>query len=210
MIADAFVSVKCTNYAYNGSGTRPQAVSAASGSGVVVASGGGYYYFVTNHHVISSDNALVSEYKVTDAYDNEYAAELITSDTDADLALLRFRIGTKALSVLEVESEIPDYEEAIAAIGNPLGKHNTLTFGKIKNYKEVEVASDTGGVEVDFEVLWHTAYLASGSSGGALLNAEMKIVGINFATAANSDGDFAYGFAIPGEKVLQFLQGALE
>ncbi len=204
LISGAFVSIRCTSYSYVG--TKPQAVSAASGSGAVLKSQGGYYYVITNHHVISGELALLREYKVSDVYGNEYEAELIASDSAVDLALLRFKAGTEKLKCIEIDTSMPDYEEAVAAIGNPLGKHNTLTFGKIKNFKEVDIVSaGSDTVNVDFKVLWHTAYMESGSSGGALINPQMKLIGINFATGADADGNFAYGFTIPSEKVGEFI-----
>lgn len=201
----AFVAVKCTSYSYTG-GLRPQAVSAASGSGVIVRKSGGYYYLVTNHHVIEGEQSLINEYKVTDAYDTEYTAELVASDSSVDLAVLRFAIGKSELASLTVNTDMPDKDEAVAAIGNPQGKHNTLTFGKVRNYSEVElVSSGSDSVGVDFPVLWHSAYMDNGSSGGALVNTKMEIVGINFATGASADDSFSFGFAIPAAKLQEFL-----
>ena len=119
---------------------------------------------------------------------------------------MRFAKDENELEKISLGSGVPDKDETVAAIGNPKGKQNTLTFGKIKNYKEVEVtAQGSDESEVSFKVLWHTAFTESGSSGGALINAELELVGINYATGADSYGEFAYGFSIPIYEVREFL-----
>jgi S1-C subfamily serine protease len=59
---------------------------------------------------------------------------------------------------------------------------------------------------VKFPVLWHSARCDNGSSGGALLDASLKLIGVNFATGQNTDGSFKFGFAVSGAKLLEFLR----
>lgn len=180
-------------------------VTNSSGSGVIFMEKGGYYYCLTNNHVVATDKdgytVSVIDYKFS-----QYQAELIASDAEYDLAVIRFRKNyAEPLKVLQFEETEPAVGETVVAIGTPDGQHNAVTVGEVTKYAvaTIQGASETQS-HVTFPVIWHSAPMDNGSSGGALINPSHKIVGINYA-AASSEGKFVYGLTIPVSRVLEFL-----
>ena len=76
-----------------------------------------------------------------------------------------------------------------------------VTYGECKYYRTVNV----NGGEVDFEVGWHDTPTSNGSSGGAVFDYSLSVVGINFAANTNDDGSFNYGVFIPISRVREYL-----
>ncbi len=172
------------------------------GSGVIYKSEAGYYYVLTNDHVVAEKEGYDKIfYYVYDAYGNKYAASLIKTDPAYDLAVLKFAIGDEQLSVAEFADANAEVGDVLIAIGNPTGIINSVTYGKCIRYATVSV---TGG-SIEFPVGWHDAPTNRGSSGGAVFNNEMKVVGINFGGNTYEDGSFTVGTFIPLDKVLEFL-----
>ncbi len=180
----------------------------STGSGVIYKELDGYYYILSNNHVVEDAfKHNMHELYVYDAFGEKYDATLVYSDPAYDLALIKFKAGEAALSVLNIADDNPAINETVAAMGNPKAQYNTTTYGNIKAYKTIEVEEGTNSdkSDVTFKVLWHTAYTNHGSSGGALINYELEIVGINYATGSNKDGTFTCGFSIPAVRVKEFL-----
>lgn len=176
---------------------------ASSGSGVIYKHSRGKYYVLTNCHVTTGEGEKTT-YKITDAYGNVYDATLAASDVAYDLAVLVFS-AEEELKTVKIDSRTPSEAELVVSMGAPGGVCNSYTFGEVMNYKSVEVSPSEAHISnVKFPVIWHTAYSSQGSSGGALLGADLELLGVNFATAT-SEGEFAYGLAIPAEKILEFL-----
>lgn len=195
---------------YKGSALFPTAVgTGSSGSGAIYKRLGDWYYLLTNYHVIDLEaTATFAEYTVCDAYGDEYDAELLASLESYDIAVLRFRCE-KELKVLAFDTEIPRSEAPVIALGHPKGQNNALTVGKLLDYAEIASKTDDETLKkVEFEVIWHSAYLNHGSSGGALISSEMKLIGLNYALSLKENDEFQYGFAIPAEKIVQFLNAA--
>lgn len=178
------------------------------GSGVVCHEEMGYYYILTNSHVTDvTEGYKYAEYVVTDCYGNTTAAELIGSDSSTDLALLRIKKGIKHLYVAPVADTDPEVGDTVIALGAPDGVRNAVTFGKVLRLAPVAGEGSEQGTEVDFPVIWHDAAMAHGSSGGALLNERLELVGVNFAIATDGrDGEYLYGFTIPRSAVSAFLE----
>lgn len=179
-----------------------------TGSGVIFDEGkynnsnDRYYYVITNNHVTSNGsdkNYSERTVKVIDYLGNTYTAQkTITSSSAYDLSALYF---TKKIDlyVLTRAATNPTIAQDIIAVGQPGGQTNTVTWGKVQYYGKVTTDDKTSNVQ--FNVLIHTAPIASGSSGGPLLNTNLRIVAINFAGTTSG-----YGAAIPIEKVNEFLR----
>ena len=155
------------------------------GSGVIVGPDG---LCLTNHHVIDGADAISVE--LTDH--RTFEAEVVGSDPPSDLAVLR--IAARDLPRLTLgDSEKVRVGDVALAIGNPLGVGQTVTAGIISAKGRYTGLSD-GSFE-DF--LQTDAPINQGNSGGALVNAQGELVGINSQILSTSGGNIGIGFAIP-------------
>lgn len=186
-------------------GSSKTNLSQSTGSGVIFADDNTYYYILTNNHVVATDkdatSIVVSDYKL-----NPHSAELVVADPEYDLAVVRIaKNHASPLAVLAFNTTVPAVDETVLAIGTPGGQPNAVTIGRVEKYDTVTITgSDGTQSKVAFPVIWHSAPMAGGSSGGVLIDTGLKIVGINFA-AASQDGEFAYGLSVPTEKIMEFL-----
>ncbi|HKR77299.1 MAG TPA: trypsin-like peptidase domain-containing protein [Rhodanobacter sp.] len=154
------------------------------GSGVIVSAQG---YVLTNYHVIShATNIQVL------LYDGRVAqAHVVGSDEETDLAVLKIDAGN--LPVIRLAEQKPRPGDVVLAIGNPLGLNQTVTMGIVSAVgRQLNGSSAEDFIQTD-------AAINLGNSGGALVNAEGRLVGINTlligkGQAANAEG---IGFAIP-------------
>lgn len=157
------------------------------GSGSIVTEDG---YIVTNSHVVSNGN--VSQINVLFSDGKTSEADLVWNDAALDLAIIK--VKKKNLPAIELgDSDKVGIGDKAIAIGNPLGfeLQSTVTSGIISGLNR-SVKFNTG---VSMDGLMQTdAAINSGNSGGALLNTNGELIGINTAKAGNSDG---IGFAIP-------------
>ena len=92
-------------------------------------------------------------------------------------------------------------------MGNPLGLNNTVSYGEITEYKAYSPSAETTNLNnISFSVIRATTFIDSGSSGGALLDDNLNLVGINFGSANSvSTGEFVRSYAIPALKVREFI-----
>ncbi|HEX8778565.1 MAG TPA: trypsin-like peptidase domain-containing protein [Rhodanobacter sp.] len=152
------------------------------GSGVIVSAQG---YVLTNYHVIS--HAFDIQVLL---YDGRVAkASVVGSDEETDLAVLKIDAGN--LPVIRLAEQKPRPGDVVLAIGNPLGLNQTVTMGIVS-----AVGRQLNGTSAE-DFIQTDAAINLGNSGGALVNAEGRLVGINTALigkAANAEG---IGFAIP-------------
>ncbi len=179
------------------------------GSGVIYYQYLNTYYCLTNNHVVYKPN----QYKkrsitVNDCYGNEYSAAVVVSDPKFDLAVVSFYSADKVFVPQPLAMQNPKASENVAALGQPMGQINSLTLGKIFIMQTVTLAQNNKyASDVDFKVIYHNAPINTGSSGGALINNNLEIVGINFAILFDeTDNSFRFGCAIPIEKVREFLE----
>lgn len=205
----ANVSVK-TLYVNKGFGFETQ-VGASNGSGVIINYANGEYYLLTNNHVVYSkelsERSTGKRYYVTDYMGNEYQATLIggSARADYDLALLKFESQEK-YTVLDLEEGNSQRGDMVVSLGQPEGQPNTITLGEVKSYTRVTITdSDVTECNVSFEVLQHDAYINNGSSGGALLDSKLNVIGINYAGTESEDGKNTSSYAIPVEKVYEYF-----
>ncbi len=168
-------------------GTRKQQVQTpkktATGSGVIISTDG---YIVTNNHVVDGADELT----VTLNDNKEYSARIIGTDKTTDLALIK--IDAKNLPAIRIaNSDNVKVGEWVLAIGNPLGLNNTVTAGIISAKARTLGAN---GVESFIQT---DAAINAGNSGGALVNTNGELVGINAMLYSQTGSYSGYGFAIP-------------
>ncbi len=155
------------------------------GSGVIVSPDG---YILTNHHVV--DGASEIRVELTD--NRVFTAKLVGSDQPSDLAVLK--IDATSMPILGLgNSDRVRVGDVVLAIGNPLGIGQTVTSGIISAKGRATGLSD-GSFE-DF--LQTDAAINRGNSGGALINTNGELVGINSQILSPSGGNIGIGFAIP-------------
>jgi Do/DeqQ family serine protease len=163
------------------------------GSGVIVTADG---YILTNHHVI--DGAQQIEVDLQGP--RTVAAKLVGSDPPSDLAVLKIDEG--GLSPLALaNSDKVQVGDIVLAIGNPLGIGQTVTLGII-SAKSRRTGLSNGTFE-DF--LQTDAPINRGNSGGALVDSNGDLVGINSQILSPSGGSIGIGFAIPSNMARDVL-----
>lgn len=163
------------------------------------------YYILTNNHVIDNTSNNY-EYSIKDYLNNTLTkvdnhVSLIASSSDYDLAVLSFS-SDKEYKVIDLALNDPEVGDEIISLGQPEGQTNSITYGKITKY--TNVTSDGTSSNIEFKVPSHNAYLNNGSSGGALLNTDLQLVGINFA-GIFVNSEFSSGYAVQISKVKEFL-----
>ena len=166
------------------SGPRERSFQSA-GSGVIFDAKAGY--ILTNAHVV--ENA--TEITVTLQDGRDLKAEVIGSDSQSDIAVLRVKPDGLSQIVLgdSSKAEVGDF---VVAIGNPFGLAHTVTSGIVSALSRSGINPD--GYE-DF--IQTDASINPGNSGGALVNLRGELIGINTAILSRSGGNIGIGFAIP-------------
>ncbi|NND08103.1 MAG: PDZ domain-containing protein [Saprospiraceae bacterium] len=161
--------------------------TASSGSGVIVSPDG---YIVTNHHVVSEG----SEINLTLNDKRKYSAELVGSDPTTDIALLK--IDAKNLPYVSFgNSDSLQIGEWVMAIGNPFRLESTVTAGIVSaKARNISILDNEASVESFIQT---DAVVNQGNSGGALVNTNGELVGINAAIITQSGKYEGYSFAIP-------------
>jgi Do/DeqQ family serine protease len=163
----------------------PSPMQRGLGSGVVATADG---YILTNHHVI--DGAAEIRVELTDG--RSFEAELVGSDPPSDLALLKID-GENVPTLPLGDSDEVRVGDIVLAVGNPLGIGQTVTAG-IVSAKGRSTGVGDGSYE-DF--LQTDAPINHGNSGGALVNLDGELVGINSQILSPGGGNIGIGFAIP-------------
>lgn len=173
------------------------------GSGFIYNSDENYYYVLTNNHVVAFDYRYDNnELLVEDYYGNEYFGEVVYNDINYDLAIVRF-VKESSLRVLNISEELVNVRDSIRTMGNPDSNRNVISEGFINCFTNINLNNDKA--RVDFQVIVHNARIKNGSSGGALLNKENEVIGITFAGVFDNNGEFITGYAIPVNKINEFL-----
>ena len=168
------------------------------GSGVVVDAKEGLV--VTNHHVIAN----ASEITVTLSDGRELLAELVGTDPQADIAVVRIP-GEDLVEIDWADSDVLRVGDFCVAIGNPFGLGQTVTSGIVS-----ALGRSGLGIE-DFEDFIQTdASINPGNSGGALVNLNGELIGINTAIVGPSGGNVGIGFAIPSNLARGLIEQLVE
>ena len=189
------------------SAATQSSTSKATGSGVIISKDG---YILTNNHIIDTSSTTTSKYyTVSDANkvlvylyeeDNPVEAKIIGSDSVTDLAILK--IDRNDLTPVEIgDSDSVQVGEFAMAIGNPLDMRNTVTSGIISGVNR-EIEDDNGTM---YTLIQTDAAINAGNSGGALVNADGKLIGINTLKMSGT-GIEGMGFAIPINSTLDISE----
>lgn len=154
-----------------------------AGSGVIISPDG---YIVTNNHVVDGADELT----VTLNDNREFSARIIGTDKTTDLALIK--VDAKDLPTLPIgDSNKLKVGEWVLAVGNPFNLNSTVTAG-IVSAKARSIGAN--GVESFIQT---DAAINAGNSGGALVNTQGELVGINAMLVSQTGSYAGYGFAIP-------------
>lgn len=181
-------SPMCQGAAPNGA--APQQKFRALGSGVVINAEKGYV--VTNNHVV--DNATKIQVQLSDG--RRYDAKVIGKDPRSDIALIQLQDFKNLTAIKIADSDSLRVGDYTVAIGNPYGLGETVTSGIVS-------ALGRSGLNVEnYENFIQTdAAINRGNSGGALVNLNGELIGINTAILAPDGGNIGIGFAIPSNMV---------
>lgn len=194
-VRPSIVGIK-VEYTANSIFLRNPTTAQAEGSGIIISEDG---YILTNNHIVnsSSNNSFyeieqaskVSVYLYND--ETEYPATIVGTDEQTDLAVIK--IDKTGLAAAELgDSDNVQVGEFSMAIGNPLGLESSVTAGIISAVNRKVTDSDGK----TFTLIQTDAAINSGNSGGALVNAEGKVIGINTLKLSGT-GIEGMGFAIP-------------
>jgi serine protease Do len=170
---------------FGGAQSRGPSVQMGLGSGVIVKADG---TILTNHHVVDGAEAIKVQLQDNRVYD----AKVLGTDPPSDLAVLK--IDAKDMSALNLgDSDRVRVGDVVLALGNPLGIGQTVTAGIIS-----AKGRSTGLSDGSFEDFLQTdAPINQGNSGGALVNTQGELVGINSQILSTSGGSIGIGFAVP-------------
>lgn len=181
---------------FGGGGQQSTSVATASGSGIIISEDG---YILTNNHVVDSASSS-TYYSISDATsikvtifgtDEEYEAKIVGKDSQTDLAVLK--VEAEGLTAAEfADSDKVKIGEFAMAVGNPLDLGLTITCGIVSAVNR-EVTDSDGN---KYTCIQTDAAINSGNSGGALVNSEGKVIGIN-TLKVSSTGVEGIGFSIP-------------
>ena len=171
------------------------------GSGFVYSDDG---YIITNNHVI--DNA--EKVTITFLDGESYIAQIIGTDSDLDLAVLKVQTGSTYLQPIPIgDSSKLKVGQEIAAIGNPFGLSGSMTSGIISQMGRL-LPQDSGYSIPD--VIQTDAAINPGNSGGPLLNMKGEVVGINTAIQSATGEFTGVGFAVPSNTVKKVIPVLIE
>lgn len=176
----------------------------SSGSGVIISNDG---YIVTNFHVVQ--NAEKIEVTLNDK--RTYEAELVGTDPNTDLAVLR--VKEKGLPFIAYgNSDDVKVGEWVLAVGNPFNLTSTVTAGIVSaKARNINIISGNGSGSGAVESFIQTdAAVNPGNSGGALVNTLGQLVGINSAIATSTGSFSGYSFAVPVNLVRKVVVDLVE
>ena len=170
-----------------------------TGSGVIVSPDG---LIITNYHVI--ENA--SEIEVTSNKNKTYVAEIIGSDPSTDLAVLKIKSDESLPFIPFGDSEVARIGEWVLAVGNPFNLNSTVTAGIIS--AKSRDLNDRDSKNQSF--IQTDAAVNMGNSGGALVNTDGELIGINTAISSITGGFVGYSFAVPSNIVRKVFEDLIE
>lgn len=183
---------------------KPPRIGAGAGSGVIISEDG---YIVTNNHVIDG----ASKVEVAMNNNKVYEAEIIGQDPSSDLALLK--VNDTGLPKIEYgNSDQVRVGEWVLAVGNPFNLESTVTAGIVSaKGRDINIlANDPNGINAVESFIQTDAAVNPGNSGGALVNTNGELIGINAAIKSNTGSYTGYSFAIPVNIVTKVVRDLIE
>jgi len=184
------------------------------GSGFVIDTEG---HIVTNQHVVEGAAAIEVDF----AHGRKAWAELLGTDLDSDLAMLRVDVPPEELTPLILgDSDAVRVGDLVVAIGNPFGLTGTMTLGVVsaigRTLDSQRETPDRDGFYTAGDILQTDAALNPGNSGGPLLNLRGEVIGVNRAirteafTVSGDAANSGVGFAIPVNIVRRVAPALIE
>ena len=181
---------------FYGGGTQ-QHEQIGTGSGVIVSEDG---YIVTNNHVIQDANEL----EVTLNNNKAYKAKLIGTDSKMDIALLKIDADEKLPFIVFGNSDNIKVGEWVLAVGNPYQLNSTVTAGIISaKARNLDKASIQSFIQTD-------AAVNPGNSGGALVNTNGELIGINTMISSPTGSYAGYSFAVPANITKKIIEDLMK
>ncbi|PSR15214.1 MAG: protease Do [Bacteroidetes bacterium] len=177
-----------------------QTIAISTGSGVIISKDG---YIVTNNHVIE----FGQRYEVTLNDKREFVGTVIGTDPSTDLALLK--IDGEQLPIIELgNSDSLQVGEWVLAIGSPFNLESTVTAGIVSaKGRNIDILDGQDRIESFIQT---DAVVNPGNSGGALVNTNGELVGINTAIITRSGGYEGYSFAVPVNLIRKIVRDLSE
>jgi Do/DeqQ family serine protease len=174
----------------------------SSGSGVIISDDG---YIITNNHVIEDASSI----EVVLNNNQRFFAKVIGTDPSTDLALLK--VKAKNLPFVRYgDSDNIIIGEWVLAIGNPFNLNSTVTAGIISaKARNIGILRDKNSLQVE-SFIQTDAAVNPGNSGGALVNLQGELIGINSAIATATGGYAGYSFSIPINLAKKIMNDLLE
>lgn len=173
----------------------------SKGSGVVFDEDDNYYYVLTNLHVVDTKDCEdydLSVYILNHIdEDDKVNAYIVATDDTYDLAVIRFLKHAYIINPVDIYARLNKplaQGELVLSVGNPSGIDSVVTYGEFIHYTDIE--------QVDFSVIYHSAMIYSGNSGGALTDINGALLGINTWGSPSTNE----GLAIPLVKIHEFLE----
>ncbi|WOD43674.1 trypsin-like peptidase domain-containing protein [Hwangdonia lutea] len=178
-------------------GRNPQYKQLGTGSGVIINADG---YIITNNHVIKNAHEL----SVTLNNNKTFEAELIGADPKTDIALLKINADEDLPFVTFADSDQAKIGEWVLAVGNPFNLTSTVTAGIISaKSRDLSGNSSQSFIQTD-------AAVNPGNSGGALVNTNGELVGINTAISSQTGSFIGYSFAVPSNIARKVVEDIME
>ena len=168
----------------------------AQGSGFVVDASGD---IVTNEHVIAGAQSI----SVRFWNGKTYTAKVVDSDTSLDVALIKVDAPSSQLHPLSLgDSSTVQVGDAVVAIGSPFGLNETVTSGIVSAVHREITATNNATIQ---NAIQTDAAINHGNSGGPLLNAQGRVIGVNAQIESESGGSDGVGFAGPSNSIQPLL-----
>ncbi|WP_115462047.1 S1C family serine protease [Winogradskyella aurantiaca] len=176
-------------------GRESEQTRIGTGSGVIISPDG---YIITNNHVIAG----ASELSITMNNNKVYAAKLIGTDKKTDIALLKIDAQDELPAIQFGDSDASQVGEWVLAVGNPFNLTSTVTAGII-SAKSRDLSGDQSFIQTD-------AAVNPGNSGGALVNMNGELIGINTAITSQTGSYIGYSFAVPSNIARKIVEDLIE
>lgn len=176
---------------------RQQTPQVGTGSGVIISPDG---YIVTNNHVIANSSQL----EVTLNNNKTYEAEVIGTDADSDIALIKIDTDDALPYLAFGDSDHTKIGEWVLAVGNPFNLTSTVTAGIVSaKARSLSPTRTQSFIQTD-------AAVNPGNSGGALVNTNGDLIGINTAITSQTGSYVGYAFAVPSNIAKKVVEDIME
>lgn len=174
-----------------------QRAQVGTGSGVIISPDG---YIITNNHVIAGAQELT----ITTNDNKTFNAELVGTDPQTDIALLKIDADENLPHIAFANSDQAKIGEWVLAVGNPFNLTSTVTAGIISaKSRDLSGQNEQSFIQTD-------AAVNPGNSGGALVNTNGELIGINTAITSRTGSYIGYSFAVPSNIAKKVIYDIME